>query len=84
MTTNQKINIESLLNYYNHRSDKEYDRMLRYEKEGDVEKAKHAKLRGDLVDVFIYGVVETLKLLGYAIKWEYGDGNHFVRIIDEA
>lgn len=84
MTTSQKINIESLLNYYNHRSDKEYDRMLRYEKEGDVERAKHAKLCGDLVDIFMDGVIETLKLLGYAIKWEYGDGNHFVRIIDEA
>lgn len=83
MITNQKINIESLLNYYNHRSDKEYDRMLRYEKEGDVEKAKHAKLCGDLVDIFMDGVIETLKLLGYAVKWEYGNNDHFVRIIDK-
>ena len=83
MTTYQKINLENLINRYNRVSYKEHDMMLKYKKEGNVWKAKHAKFCSDLAYVYMDGVIETLRLLGYTIKWEHGDSGRFVCINED-
>ena len=70
MTNKQKENIERVILTYERKSDREDDRICKYEKEGNNEKVSKAIARQDIADSAINAIQEVLNLIGYYVKWE--------------
>lgn len=82
MTSNQKTNIENLLNEYQNQYDYEYNLIIKYDNEGNKKVASKAYAREESINSFIEGITKTLYLLGYSVKYEYINDKFYAHILD--